>query len=152
MALNGEFSLPSGTRSKSVAKPSARSRVSNGKDLFLDGVDGRSVLARRYRDILAQLVSDVGGDPSEAQSLIVRRATTLAVELFQKYEIYVDTLLNASDEILEISPTKPWKTSVRIQLLPHRDYLLSPHFQKSGYLEQYGRALRSYLNEIFNSP
>jgi hypothetical protein len=73
-------------------------------------------------------------------------------ELFQKYEIYVDTLLNASDEILEISPTKPWKTSVRIQLLPHRDYLLSPHFQKSGYLEQYGRALRSYLNEIFNSP
>jgi hypothetical protein len=25
-------------------------------------------------------------------------------ELFQQYEIYVDTLLNASDEILEISP------------------------------------------------
>jgi hypothetical protein len=28
-------------------------------------------------------------------------------ELFQKYEIYVDTVLNASDEILEISPTEP---------------------------------------------
>jgi hypothetical protein len=27
-------------------------------------------------------------------------------ELFQKYEIYVDTVLNASDEILEISPTE----------------------------------------------
>ena len=40
---------------------------------------GRSVLARRYRDILAQLVSDLGGDPSEAQSIIARRATTLAV-------------------------------------------------------------------------
>jgi hypothetical protein len=51
----------------------------------------------------------------------------------------VDTLLNASDEILEISPTKPWKASVRVQLRPHRDYLRSPHFQKSGYLEQYGR-------------
>ena len=48
-------------RSKAVAKPEARSRVSNGKDLFLDGVDGRSVIARRYRDILAQLTSDISG-------------------------------------------------------------------------------------------
>jgi hypothetical protein len=70
---------PQGTRPKGVAKPEARSRVSNGKDLFLDGVDGRSVLARRYRDILAQLTSDIGGDPSEAQSIIIRRATQLAV-------------------------------------------------------------------------
>jgi hypothetical protein len=67
------------SRSKGVAKPEARSRVSNGKDLFLDGVDGRSVIARRYRDILAQLTRDIGGDPSEAQSIIIRRATQLAV-------------------------------------------------------------------------
>jgi hypothetical protein len=60
-------------------KPTHRSRVSNGSSTFLDGVDGRSVLARRYRDILAQLISDLGGDPSEAQSLICRRAATLAV-------------------------------------------------------------------------
>jgi hypothetical protein len=60
-------------------KPEARSRISNGSATFLDGVDGRSVLARRYRDILAQLVSDMGGDPSEAQSLIAKRAATLAV-------------------------------------------------------------------------
>jgi hypothetical protein len=73
-------------------------------------------------------------------------------ELFQQYEIYVDTLLNASDEILAISPTQPWKASVRIQLRPHRDYLRSPHFQKSGYLEQYGRNLRSFLDEILNEP
>jgi len=71
--------LPNANRSKAVARPTARSRVSNGKDLFLDGVDGRSALARRYRDIIAQLVSDLGGDPSEAQSIIARRATTLAV-------------------------------------------------------------------------
>ena len=60
-------------------KPQARSRISNGSAVFLEGVDGRSVLARRYRDILASLVSDMGGDPSEAQSLISRRAATLAV-------------------------------------------------------------------------
>ena len=55
------------------------SSPATGKDLFLDGVDGRSVIARRYRDILAQLTSDIGGDPSEAQSIIIRRATQLAV-------------------------------------------------------------------------
>lgn len=42
-------------------------------------MDGRSAIARRYRDILAQLTSDVGGDPSEAMGLVIRRATTLAV-------------------------------------------------------------------------
>jgi hypothetical protein len=78
--------------------------------------------------------------------------TTAAGNCFRNTRSTVDILLNASDEILEISPTKPWKTSVRIQLRPHRDYLLSSHFQKSGYLEQYGRTLRSYLNEILNEP
>jgi hypothetical protein len=67
------------TRATRLAKPSARSRVSNGKDLFVGGVDGRTAYARRYRDILAQLTSDAGGDPSEAQAIIIRRATQLAV-------------------------------------------------------------------------
>lgn len=73
-------------------------------------------------------------------------------ELFQQYEIYVDTLLNASDEILEISPTEAWKTSIRIQLLPHRDYLLSPHFKQSGYLDQYGKGLHDLLAKILDDP
>jgi hypothetical protein len=60
-------------------KPRARSRVSNGSATFLDEVDGRSILARRYRDILRQLVSDIGGDPSEAQALIAKRSATIAV-------------------------------------------------------------------------
>src|SRR5262245_10703368 len=63
-----------------------------------------------------------------------------------------DTVLNASDEILEISPTEAWKTSLRIQLLPHRDYLLSPHFKQSGYLDQYGTKLHPFLREILNEP
>jgi hypothetical protein len=56
----------------------ARSRVSNGA-VFLENVDGRSIVARRYRDILGQLISDAGGDPSEAQGLLMRRAATLGV-------------------------------------------------------------------------
>jgi len=42
-------------------------------------VHGRSVLARRYRDILAQRSAISAAIPSEAQSIIARRATTLAV-------------------------------------------------------------------------
>ena len=70
-------------------------------------------------------------------------------ELFQKYELYVDTILNASDEILGVAPTKEWEASVRFQLLPHRDYLLSEHFRNSGYLEQYSARFRAYLERAF---
>jgi hypothetical protein len=59
-------------------KAHGRSRVGNGSAV-LPGVDGRSAVVRRYREILNQLISDMGGDPSEAQSLIARRAATIAV-------------------------------------------------------------------------
>jgi hypothetical protein len=75
-----------------------------------------------------------------------------SVELFQKYELYVDTILNASEEILLVSPTKEWDVAVRIQLLPHRDYLLSPHFQNSGYLDQYTPRFRAFLHNVLSAP
>lgn len=59
-------------------KPEGRSRVGNGKAV-LASVDGRSAEMRRYKEVYAQLVDDLGGDPSEAQDIIARRATTLAV-------------------------------------------------------------------------
>ena len=63
-----------------IEKPPSktRSRVSNGSAV-LDNVDGRSAVARRYRDILNELISDLGGDPSGAQSAIARRASALCV-------------------------------------------------------------------------
>jgi hypothetical protein len=61
-----------------ASKPTHRSRVSNGSAL-LEGVDGRSTIARRYRDVLNELISDLGGDPSGAQSAIARRAAALCV-------------------------------------------------------------------------
>lgn len=60
-----------------VPKPQQRTRVGNGS-VVLEG-DQRSVQYRRYREILAQLVSDMGGDPSEAQQQIARRAASLAI-------------------------------------------------------------------------
>lgn len=69
---------------RKLAKPKARTRVTNGREL-LPGVDGRSLWARRFRDVLALHLSDLGGDEacSEAEKAIARRAACLIVELEQ---------------------------------------------------------------------
>ena len=69
-------------------------------------------------------------------------------EAFQKYELFVDTVLNASEEILHVLPTKEWDAAVRIQLKQHRGYLLSAHFRNSGYLAQYTPRFRAYMDEV----
>ena len=60
---------------------SARSRISNGSAI-LDGIDGRSREARRFRDVLGEIVSDLGGADhlSEGQRQLARRCAMLAVE------------------------------------------------------------------------
>jgi hypothetical protein len=62
----------------------ARSRITNGSEL-LPEIDGRSVWARRCRDLIALHVSDMGGEDhlSEAQRSIIRRAAVLTIELEQ---------------------------------------------------------------------
>jgi hypothetical protein len=55
-----------------------RSRVTNGNTI-LDNVDGRSAMARRYRDLMSELTSDLGDSPSGAQTAIIRRACTLII-------------------------------------------------------------------------
>jgi hypothetical protein len=72
-------------------------------------------------------------------------------ELFQKYEMYVDTVLNASEEILEGLPTPEWNAAVRMQLKLHRNYLLSPHFQNSGYLATYTPKFRTYMQDVLKN-
>src|SRR6516164_4079775 len=61
-------------------KPEARSRISNGKEL-LPGIDGRSIVARRYRDISSAILVDQGGADrcSEARQQLVRRFAAAAV-------------------------------------------------------------------------
>lgn len=70
------------TSAVTTAKQTHRSRVTNGTAL-LAGVDGRSVWARRLRDLIDLHVSDLGGSAavSAAERSIVRRAATLTVEL-----------------------------------------------------------------------
>lgn len=71
-----------GTQTSVATKPTARSRVTNGSALF-SNADGRSVASRRFRDIIAALVSDLGGSDicSEAQLSLCRRAAAMTVAL-----------------------------------------------------------------------
>jgi hypothetical protein len=65
---------PPDSRLPTAGKAQARSRLSNGRDV-LPNVDGRSLVARRYRDILCAVASDQGGAErlSEARLQLIRR-------------------------------------------------------------------------------
>ena len=64
-----------------LARAERRSRVTNGKQLFLDG-DARLRVSRRFRDVLASIATDLGGVDrlSEGQKQIARRCAMLSVE------------------------------------------------------------------------
>jgi hypothetical protein len=86
-----------------------KSAISNGTRLFIDGLDGRSALARRYRDLVGEFVSDLGGAEviSEAQRAIIRRAASLCV-----WCEAVEVRLAAGEEI-EITPYTTAANSLR---------------------------------------
>jgi hypothetical protein len=59
-----------------------RARVTNGSRLHAEA-DGRTVWSRRFRDLVLGHISDLGGRSilSEAQIALIKRASTLEVEL-----------------------------------------------------------------------
>ncbi len=77
--------MPIDSPATTAPPPATRSRVTNSSALFLDGVDGRSALARRFRDVLGEIVADMGGVEvtSEGQRQLARRVATLAVQAEQ---------------------------------------------------------------------
>jgi hypothetical protein len=60
-----------------------RSAVTNGKRLFVESLDERTVWARRYRDLINSIASDAGGigQLSELRLALVRRAAAIIVEI-----------------------------------------------------------------------
>jgi hypothetical protein len=71
---------PPGRRPSATVSPCQRSRVTNGKTLFVEA-DNRGPWARRFRDVIAEITSDLGGADalSEAQRQLVRRAATISI-------------------------------------------------------------------------
>ncbi len=80
--------MPPDSSTNAARLPSLRSAVTNGRSLFIDG-DGRGAHARRFRDVLWQIVEDLGGreDISEGQRVLARQAAglnTLAEDMLSK--------------------------------------------------------------------
>lgn len=72
-------------------KARGRSKVTNGTRL-LPGVDGRTLWARRMRDVAYLHLNDLGGpdSASEAEKSIIRRIATLTVELERMEERFAN--------------------------------------------------------------
>jgi len=63
---------------KAPTPPEFSTRQGTGA-VALTNVDGRSLMARRFREIVAGVEADLGGDLTEAQKHLLARAATLAV-------------------------------------------------------------------------
>jgi hypothetical protein len=83
---NGTRRIKAPRARASDRKAYGKLRVTNGRD-FLPDVDGRSLIARRYRDIVSAIVTDQGGADqiTEARLQLVRRfsAAALLAELLE---------------------------------------------------------------------
>ena len=72
--------MPSTRLAIPVPKSQGRTRQGNGVAIFPPGTaDGRSGGAKRFKEILAELLADIGGRPSERQLQLARRAATLSI-------------------------------------------------------------------------
>jgi hypothetical protein len=102
----------SGNRSHPNPKAYARSRLTNGKDL-LPNIDGRSLIARRYRDICTAIASDQGGPDqlSEARIQLTRRYAACCViaeemesRLVRGDQIDITVYVQLTTTIVRIAP------------------------------------------------
>lgn len=66
--------------SQKVPRSPGKSRVTNGAEV-LPGIDGRSLLARRYRDISMAIAADQGGEDrlAEVRAQLIRRFSAVSV-------------------------------------------------------------------------
>ena len=64
---------PTDKKRLSLAKTTFRTALGNGSRI-LDGVDGRSLVARRYAEVAAGIATDLGGDEqlTELQQHLIR--------------------------------------------------------------------------------
>lgn len=63
---------------KAPPPPQFSTRKGTGA-VMLAGIDGRSLMARRFREIYTGIETDLGGDLTEAQRHLTARAATLAI-------------------------------------------------------------------------
>lgn len=83
-----------------------RSRVTNGTRL-LEGIDGRTPGARRFRDLIDSFASDLGGaqDLSEAERALVKQAASVTIRAEQLQAAIVRGEAVDPDELIRLSNT-----------------------------------------------
>ena len=86
--------------------PQTRSAVSNGSRI-LEGVDGRSPGARRFKDLVAAFVSDLGGDShlNAAQRVTLRNAAAISLRLEQLQAAIARGESVDADELIRLAST-----------------------------------------------
>ncbi len=68
---------------EALPAPTQRTRMGNGKATLLGAQDQRGTYVRRLREVMAEMVADLGGaaGTTAAQRSLVRRAAVLQIEL-----------------------------------------------------------------------
>lgn len=114
-----------------------RSRVSNGRR-WLEGLDGNSREARRWRDLCRSLTADLGPDPTEAQLSLVRATATATVasERIQAKIINGDATVTELQELARLG-----NLQVRNLLALGLKRRSSPRSELRTYLDARGKAV-----------
>lgn len=101
-----------------LRKPSARSRVTNGREL-LPSADGRSTWARLFTDTYYAMLEHLGGPDfvSEARRMIVRRIAVLEVELIHwEDELAKVRMEGSAPDPFEVDNYVRWSSAQRRHL------------------------------------
>jgi len=115
------------------------SGVSTGRRLFVEG-DGNSAWSRRYRDLIAGHISDLGGPSalSEAQISLIKRASAIETELeqlegklSQGEEINLDEFTRAASHLRRIYETIGLERQARDITPSLHDYIARNHAKPS---------------------
>lgn len=97
---------PTERRTNVVRPPTTRAKISNGKHL-LPGIDGRSAAARRFRDLVADLAADLGGEASlsNADLALVRQCATSVMATEQLSASIVNGQAVDADSLVRLNNT-----------------------------------------------
>ncbi len=124
--------MPSDSAIVTAPSPTTRSRLTNGRELFLADVDGRSREARRYRDVYIALVAHLGGEDhaSETKRHLAKRASALIVwaeveeaKLATGKELDVQTYTTAVNALRRLLGDLGLERAARDVTPPLADYL-----------------------------
>ena len=123
-------------------KRSHTSAVANGTRLFaVGGVDGRSLTARRFRDLIQTFSNDLGGPGviSEGQMQLIRRAAALSImaesietDLARGLDFDVNTYGQVTDRLRRVVETLGLRRQAR-DVTPSLDqYLRAAHPEREA--------------------